>query len=402
MDYRYDHILIRYGELSLKGKNRNTFIKQLYDNVRKALKAFPTLKYEKQHDRMYIYLNDEDPQAVCDIVRKVFGISSLSLAMRVEPDMDQIVEACLHACDLSVKKTFKVAARRSDKTFPFISDTINRQVATAILKNSDWKVDVHNPDVKVVVEVHREAAYIMTDRIQGAGGYPVGVGGKAMVLLSGGIDSPVASYLMMKRGVHIECIHFAAPPYTSEAAQNKVLQLASMVSGYQGDILVHVVPFTKLQLAIYEHADESYAITLMRRMMMRIASGLAAKRHCQAIATGESVGQVASQTLESMQVINEVTNMPILRPVVCMDKVEIIDLARMIGTYETSILPFEDCCTIFTPKNPVTKPKLQKCEHYESRFDWEPLVQECIDQVNSIWVHPNMDFGAEENEEDLF
>ena len=401
MDYRYNHILIRYGELSLKGKNRNNFIKQLYSNVKKALKAFPTLEFEKQHDRMYIYLHDEDAQAVCDIVKQVFGISSLSLAIRVEPDMEQIVEACMHALDLTTVKTFKVAARRSDKTFPFISDTINRQVATAILKNSDWKVDVHNPDVKIVVEVHRDAAYIMTDRIQGAGGYPVGVGGKAMVLLSGGIDSPVASYLMMKRGVHIECVHFAAPPYTSQAAQDKVMDLASLISGFQGEILVHVVPFTDLQLAIYEHADESYAITLMRRMMMRIASGLAERRHCQAIATGESVGQVASQTLESMQAINAVTTTPILRPVVCMDKVEIIDLSRKIGTYETSILPFEDCCTIFTPKNPVTKPRIEKCERFESRFDFEPLVQECIDNVTSVWVHPNMN-DESMDEEDLF
>ena len=250
--------------------------------------------------------------------------------------------------------------------------------------------------MKIVVEVHKEATYIMTNRIAGAGGYPVGVGGKAMVLLSGGIDSPVACYLMMKRGVHIEAIHFAAPPYTSQNAQEKVLKLASMISGYQGEILVHVVPFTNLQLAIYQHADESYAITLMRRMMMRIASGLAQKRHAQAIATGESVGQVASQTLESMQTINAVTNMPILRPVVCMDKVEIIDLARKIGTYETSILPYEDCCTIFDPKNPATKPRIDRCEKYEARWDWQSMVQDCIDQCEEIVVRPEVE------QEDLF
>lgn len=396
MAYHYDHILIRYGELSLKGKNRNTFIKQLYQNVRKALSGFPNLEYEKQHDRMYIYLHGENADKVSDVLSCVFGISSFSLAVKVESDMDKIIQAAKDSVDLTTFHTFKVAARRSDKMFPFISDQINRKVATEILKNSDWKVDVHHPDVKIVVEVHKEATYIMTNRIAGAGGYPVGVGGKAMVLLSGGIDSPVASYLMMKRGVHIEAIHFAAPPYTSQNAQEKVLKLASMISGYQGEILVHVVPFTNLQLAIYQHADESYAITLMRRMMMRIASGLARKRHAQAIATGESVGQVASQTLESMQTINAVTNMPILRPVVCMDKVEIIDLARKIGTYETSILPYEDCCTIFDPKNPATKPRIDRCEKYEARWDWQSMVQDCIDQCEEIVVRPEVE------QEDLF
>ncbi|WP_289183166.1 tRNA uracil 4-sulfurtransferase ThiI [uncultured Dubosiella sp.] len=401
MAYRYDHILIRYGELSLKGKNRNSFIKQLLANVKLALKAYPGLEFEKQHDRMYIYLHDENPEAVSETLAKVFGISSFSLAVKTEPDMDAIVQACMESLNLSEKKTFKVAARRSDKNFPVISDQINRIVATAILKNSDWKVDVRTPDVKIVVEVHSDAAYIMTDKIPGAGGYPVGVGGKAMVLLSGGIDSPVASYLMMKRGVHIECVHFAAPPYTSQNAQDKVMALAELISPYQGEILVHVVPFTDLQLAIYQNADESYAITLMRRMMMRIATKLAQKRHCQAIATGESIGQVASQTLESMQAINAVTTMPLIRPVVCMDKVEIIDISKKINTYETSILPFEDCCTIFTPKNPVTKPRIEKCERYESRFDWEKMVDWCVDDVKSYWIHPGVS-NEEEQDEDLF
>lgn len=400
MAYRYNHILIRYGELSLKGKNRNTFIKQLKKNMKAALKTFPALEYDAQHDRMYIYLNGEDAKQVCDIVSKVFGISSLSLAIKVDSDIEEIKKACMESLDFSEVKTFKVAARRSDKTFPFISDQINRMVATEILKNTEWKVNVKNPDVKIIVEVHHDGTYIMTDRIEGAGGFPVGCGGKAMALLSGGIDSPVATYLMMKRGVHIECIHYASPPYTSQAAQDKVLELARLISGYQGEILVHVVPFTNLQLQIYQHADESYAITLMRRMMMRIATGLAEKRHAQAIATGESVGQVASQTLESMQAINNVTTTPIIRPLVTMDKVEIIDIARKIGTFETSILPFEDCCTIFTPKNPVTKPKIEKCERYEKRFDWESMVQECIDQAQQVWISPVKQ--AETIEEDLF
>ncbi|MFA1013795.1 tRNA uracil 4-sulfurtransferase ThiI [Dubosiella newyorkensis] len=399
MAYQYDHILIRYGELSLKGKNRNSFIKQLLSNVKKALKGFEGLEYEKSHDRMYIYLHGENADEVCEILKKVFGISSFSLAIKTKPDMDAIIQACKESLDLSHPKTFKVAARRNDKTFPIISDQINRLVATEILKNSDWKVDVKHPDTKIVVEVHADAAYIMTDRIPGAGGYPVGVGGKAIVLLSGGIDSPVASYLMMKRGVHIECIHFAAPPYTSQNAQDKVMELARLISCYQGDILVHVIPFTDLQLAIYQNADESYAITLMRRMMMRVATKMAEKRHAQAIATGESIGQVASQTLESMEAINAVTNKPIIRPVVCMDKVEIIDLSKKIHTYDTSILPYEDCCTIFTPKNPITKPKIERCLRYEARFDYEKLVDRCVEDAVSIWVHPTTD---QSEEEDLF
>lgn len=388
MDYRYDHILIRYGELSLKGKNRNVFIRQLKENIKKALKSFSTLEIESQHDRMYIYLKEEDPNEVANVLSRVFGISSFSFAIKVDSDIDAIVDACLQTLDFSNAKTFKVAARRSDKNFPVISDQINRIVAGAILKNSTWKVDVHHPDYKIVIEVHRDSTYIMTDRMAGAGGYPVGVGGKAMVLLSGGIDSPVAAYLMMKRGVRIECIHFASPPYTSENAQQKVLDLASIVSAYQGDLLVHIVPFTNLQLAIYQHADESYAITLMRRMMMRIAEGLAQKRKALVLATGESIGQVASQTLESMVAINSVVNIPMIRPLVCMDKVEIIELSKKIGTYETSILPYEDCCTIFTPKNPVTKPRVDRCVKYEESFDFESLVQECIQSAESIWIHP--------------
>ena len=388
MDYRYDHILIRYGELSLKGKNRNVFIRQLRENIKKALKSFSSLEIESQHDRMYIYLKEEDPAKVADVLSRVFGISSFSFAVKVDSDIDAIVDACLQTLDLEKEQTFKVAARRSDKNFPIISDQINRIVAGAILKNSHWKVDVHYPDYKIVIEVHQNATYIMTDRMTGAGGYPVGVGGKAMVLLSGGIDSPVAAYLMMKRGVRIECIHFASPPYTSENAQQKVLDLASMISAYQGDLLVHVVPFTNLQLAIYQNADESYAITLMRRMMMRIAKGLAQKRKALALATGESIGQVASQTLESMVAINSVVDIPMIRPLVCMDKVEIIELSKKIGTYDTSILPYEDCCTIFTPKNPVTKPRVDRCVKYEESFDFETLVQDCIQNTESIWIHP--------------
>lgn len=400
MDYRYDHILIRYGELSLKGKNRKNFIHRLSDNLKKALKGFPTLEFEAQYDRMYVYLHQEDCDAVCEVIAKVFGISSFSPAMKVEPTMEAVLDSINQAIDLSTPHTFKVKARRHDKSFELNSDAINRAVATQILKNSDWKVDVHNPEVTILIEVRADAIYVMTEKIEGAGGFPVGVGGRAMVLLSGGIDSPVAAYLMMKRGIHLEAIHFAAPPYTSAEARDKVFQLARLIAPYQGDLVVHVVPFTTLQLAIYQHAPESYAITLMRRMMMRIADGLAQKRHCLAIGTGESVGQVASQTLESMNCINAVTNMPMIRPVVCMDKVEIIDIARHIGTYETSILPFEDCCTIFTPKAPVTKPRKEKCEAYEARWDWQEMVDDCINMAEMVRI--SFKDEVKNEEEDLF
>lgn len=399
MDFRYDHILIRYGELSLKGKNRKNFIHKLLENLKKALKGFESLEFETQYDRMYIYLHEEDVNLVSDIVAKVFGISSFSPAIKVEPDMDAILEAVRHSVNLEEPHTFKIKARRHDKMFPVESDTINRMAAAVILKNSDWKVDVHHPEVTILIEVREDAAYIMADKIEGAGGFPVGIGGRSMLLLSGGIDSPVAGYLMMKRGVHIEAIHFAAPPYTSADARDKVFQLARLIAPYQGDLVVHVIPFTTLQLAIYKNAPESYAITLMRRMMMRVAAGLAEKRHCLAISTGESVGQVASQTLESLYVINNVTTTPIIRPVVCMDKVEIIDIARKVGTYETSILPFEDCCTIFTPKAPVTKPKLDKCIEYESRWDWQEMVQDCINMAETIRVSPT---EKPDEDEDLF
>lgn len=399
MDYHYEYILIRYGELSLKGKNRKNFVHKLLENTKKALAGFDRLEIRAEYDRMYIYLHGENVQEVTDIVKKIFGISSFSVAMKVPASLDEILNGVEAACDLTVPKTFKIKARRHDKMFPHVSDEINRLAATRILKNSDWKVDVHHPDVLVEIEVREDAAYIMTEKIPGAGGYPVGIGGRAMVLLSGGIDSPVASYLMMKRGVHIEAVHFAAPPYTSINARNKVEQLAAEIAPYQGDIVLHVVPFTTLQLAIYQHCPESYAITIMRRMMMRIAVGLAKRRHCLAIATGESVGQVASQTLESISVINNVTNMPILRPAVCMDKVEIIDLARKIGTYDTSILPYEDCCTIFTPKSPVTKPHLDKCEQYEAGWDWKPMVEDCISMAEMIRISGRK---VEDEEESLF
>lgn len=385
----YDHILVRFGELSTKGKNRKDFIKRLLGNVRNTLRDFPELTYERTHDRMYIMLHGADHVAVADRLLKVFGISSFSFAIKVKSDIEDIKDVCLQVSKQTIGKTFKVETRRSFKQFPMISDEINRAVATVILQNTDWKVNVKEPDLRLQIEIHQDATYIMTGRWKGNGGYPVGVGGKALVMLSGGIDSPVAGYLTMKRGVAIECIHYASPPYTSQAAQDKVLELARALAPYQGHVRVHIIPFTDLQLAIYKHCDESYAITIMRRMMYRIAQKVCEKQRALAIVNGESVGQVASQTLESMQTINAVTSMPVIRPLACLDKIEIIDLAKKIGTYETSIQPFEDCCTIFTPKNPVTKPTMHKAEKLETRFDFETLIEECIQKMESINIYPS-------------
>lgn len=384
----YNHILVRFGELSTKGKNKKDFIKKLLINVKNALLDYDKLTYERTHDRMYIMLNGEDAHEVSVHLQKVFGISSFSFAIRVESEIEAIKQMALQVALQSDAQTFKIEARRSHKLFPMISDEINRAVAGEILRNMDLKVNVREPELRIQIEVHQHDTYIMTGRIPGAGGYPVGVGGKAMVMLSGGIDSPVASYLTMKRGVAIECIHYASPPYTSQAAQDKVLELARKVAPYQGHVRVHLVPFTDLQLAIYKNCDESYAITIMRRMMYRIAERLSEKQHCLAIVNGESIGQVASQTLESMQTINCVTKMPVIRPVACMDKLEIINIAKQIDTYDISIQPFEDCCTIFTPKNPVTKPTIHRAERLESRFDFEKLIDECVENTKFIDVYP--------------
>lgn len=384
---KYGYILVRFGELSTKGKNKKDFIRQLTRNVKYALSAYPQLEYRNDRDRLYIFLNDTDPVPVSQRLKDVFGIRSFSLAIKCEPEMEAIKQAALYAAQKEWdegKRTFKVMARRNDKSFPFVSDQINRFVAGRVLHETELKVDVHNPDFPLIVEIHKDAAYIMAHTELGAGGYPVRVGGRAMMLLSGGIDSPVAAYEIMKRGVMIECVHFASQPYTSEQAKEKVLTLAKMLSRYQGPVRVHVVPFTDLQLAIYDHCPENYAITIMRRMMVRIAEELAKKNKCLALVTGESVGQVASQTLESMGVINEVIKLPVIRPVATWDKLEIIAKAREIGTYETSILPFEDCCTIFTPKDPVTKPRSDRAEQYESRFDWKELLDKAVENTETV------------------
>lgn len=385
---QYDTVLIRYGELTTKGKNRKNFIRKLEENVKRILKDLPDLEYRRTYDRLYIRMHGEDREIIKERLLKIFGISSFSFTASVSSDYEAIEKACLEMARESTAKTFKMIARRHDKSFPMRSDEINRRVAGAILSGTDKKVDVHQPELAIQVEVHEEKTYITSEKIQGLGGYPTGINGKCLVMLSGGIDSPVAAYEIMKRGIEVEAVHFASPPYTSENAREKVLTLAGMDSVYQGRMRVHIVPFTALQLEIYKAAGDPYAVTLMRRMMFRITERIAREEGCLAIGTGESVGQVASQTLESMACINRVVTLPVLRPLVCMDKVEIIDLARKLGTYETSILPYEDCCTIFDPKNPVTRPNVLKAENYESRFDYESMIEDCVRQRKTVVVHP--------------
>ena len=377
-ELQYDHIVVRYGELSTKGKNRKDFTKALTNNIKVRLKAYAKLTYRTLHDGLFISLNGEDYERIREDLKQVFGYSYFSGAMIVERDMEVIQDTALKLATKREYKTFKIKTRRSDKSYPLRSDDINRKVAGHILRNTELKVDVHEPELMIYIVIEKDDAIIMDEKVRGIGGYPTGVNGRALVMMSGGIDSPVAAYMTMKRGLRIECIHFQSQPYTSKQALDKVFTLARMLSVYQGDILIHVIPFTDLQLAIYKNCNESYAITIMRRMMYRIADKIAQNRNIKLITNGESVGQVASQTPESISVIAKVCDTLIMRPLCMMDKLESIDMAKKIGTYETSILPFEDCCTIFEPKNPVTKPKEKECLHYESLFDYQTLVDECV------------------------
>ena len=383
---KYDHIMIRFGELSTKGKNKKEFIHLLFKNVKHALKEFENVSLEERYDHIYVKLNDEDENEVVNRLQDVSGIQGMSLVYRCDSDIEEIKKASLELIKLEEGKTFKVKCKRSNKRYPLISDEIVRLVAPIILRNTDLKVDVHNPDITLSIEIRDEGAYIFTKTYPGIGGYPLGIAGKSMHMLSGGIDSPVAAYLLMKRGVTIECIHFASPPYTQEAVIYKLEDLLKKLNRYQAKIRLNIVPFTKIQEAIYDNVDESYCITLMRRMMFRLASMLSLRRNCPVISSGESVGQVASQTLQSMHVINEVTNIPVIRPCASMDKLEIIKISKKIDTYEISIRPYEDCCTIFTPKAPKTAPHLKEVKEFEDKFEWKSLLDTALNNIEVKYI----------------
>ncbi len=383
----FDHIVIRYGEITLKKRNRKGFIVQLRKNIKKALADYPEVRIEAQHERMYVHLQGADYQPIMDILKKIYGISSISPALKVDKEISAIQESALFYINhLTTKiRTFKIDAKRADKTYPYSTYDLNGLVGGYCLQHVDGlTVDVHNPDLKLRVEVRQDAAYITGEKIIGAGGLPVGSSGSAMLMLSGGIDSPVAGYLTMKRGVEIECVHFYSPPFTSERSKQKVIDLANKLAEVNGRMVLHVVPFTEIQKLIQKQIPDNYTMTTTRRLMLRITDAIREKQNALAIVTGESLGQVASQTMESMFTINEVTNTPILRPLIAMDKTDIIEIAEKIDTHEISIRPFEDCCTVFTPANPKTKPKREKVGHYESYVDFEPLIKEAVNQTEML------------------
>lgn len=379
----YNTIIVRFGEMSTKGKNRKDFINKLARVIKKSLTNYEEYySMDVRHDHIYLNITDTS-NFNYDSLKEIAGLHSFSLALKVTDiyELDELCDICLEQIKKEEGKTFKIAARRIDKSFPYISDEINRAIATKVLKNTDLKVDVHNPDILMSLEIRVDGIYIFTQTINGIGGYPSGSTGRCLMMLSGGIDSPVAAYLMMKRGIEVTCIHFASPPYTNSGVIFKLEDLLSKLNLYQEKINLYIVPFTKIQEKIYEISFEGYPITIMRRMMYRLAEKLANKLHIPAIGNGESIGQVASQTVESLNVINEVTNMPILRPLCAMDKLDIIELSKKIDCYDISIRSFEDCCTIFAPVKPKTKPKLKECKIIESKFDFEPLLEEAIENV---------------------
>lgn len=371
-------VMIKYGELTLKKGNRNLFINVLADNIKKALKNTDA-KITK--DRVRMFIESDNIDEIISRLEKIFGIHGIVVAYKVNTNSSDIENTILDLISTHDFKTFKVDTKRAFKEFPIKSMEYNNVIGSLILKNKNVKVDVHNPDTIFHIEIREKYTYIYFNEIKGLGGYPVGVAGKGLLMLSGGIDSPVAGYLALKKGVSIDCLYFDAPPHTSIEAKNKVIKLASILNEYSSNVRLLVVPFTHLQEEIYKNVDPDYNITILRRMMYRIATSISDKY--KVVINGESIGQVASQTLNSMICINSVTNFPIIRPVACLDKLEIIEIAKKIGTYETSILPFEDCCTIFVPKHPVINPKLDKCERLEN-FDYESLIKECIDNIEII------------------
>lgn len=383
-------IMIKYGELTTKKANRNVFIRLLQENIEKVLEGL-TVSIQKDRVRMYIYCEENSLEEVVSRLGKVFGIHGIVVCHKVNTNIEEIKEKALELLEKDHYKTFKVETKRADKTFPISSMEFNQEMGGILLKNTDLKVDVHHPDVLLHIEIRHEGTYLYTNEIRGLGGYPVGIQGKGLLMLSGGIDSPVAGYLALKRGVSIDCVYFDSPPHTSIEAKNKVIALTRILNTYSFHIRLFVVPFTELQEEIYKNVPDSYIITIMRRMMYRIAEKLAIKNKEKIILNGESIGQVASQTLASMQVINAVTHIPVIRPVACMDKLEIIALANKIGTYETSILPFEDCCTIFLPKHPVIHPMMEKVRQIEEKFSFEPFLEKAVQNVEVIKDFTNIE-----------
>ena len=387
-------ILIKYGELTTKKSNRKFFINTLYNNVLKKLKDLDVI-ISKDMSRMYIEYDSINENLVLKRIGEIFGIHAYEIAYKVETDKDNILDTIKEVLSSNIDNnnyTFKVETKRSYKKFSMDSMECNHFFGSFVLKNfSNLKVDVHNPNIVVHVEIREKYSYVYLNEYKGIGGYPVGTLGRGLLMLSGGIDSPVAGYLALKRGIKLDLVYFEAIPHTSLEARNKVIELSKKLSIYGGEMRLIIVPFTKLQETIYQNVDGNYSITIMRRMMYRIMEKLALRFKGLVIINGESIGQVASQTLTSMNVINSVTNIPVIRPVACFDKLEIIELSKKIDTYDISILPYEDCCTVFVPRHPVINPVLSECIKMESKFDYEALIDEIIENLNIIKINEDMD-----------
>ena len=394
---QYSEIMVRYGELSTKGKNRMRFINKLKQNMKHVLSIYPDVTVQADRDRAHVYLNGTDYQPVAESLKQIFGIQAFSPSYKVEKTVPAIKKAVqdLMTSIYQDGMTFKITGKRSDHTFELDSRELNQVMGNAVFDVlPQIKAQMKQPDVNLKIEIRDEAAYLSYENIKGAGGLPVGTAGRGMLMLSGGIDSPVAGYLALKRGVDIEAVHFASPPYTSPGALKKAQDLTRKLTKFGGNIQFIEVPFTEIQEEIKEKAPEAYLMTLTRRFMMRITDRIREERRGLVIINGESLGQVASQTLESMQAINAVTTTPVIRPVVTMDKLEIIDIAQKIDTFDISIQPFEDCCTIFAPDRPKTNPKIKNVEQYEDRLDVEGLVERAVAGIIITEITPQADNDA--------
>jgi thiamine biosynthesis protein ThiI len=389
----YNQILVRFGDLTLKGKNQHQFLSKEIALIKRKLSGL-NVNIIARHDRVYVELKEEDYKKVLEHLDMVSGLSSYSLVVSCDKDINSIKEKALELIneELKDKKTsFKVQTRRADKKFPLDSMEVSKIVSGYILTDNrkpNLHVDVHNPENTLHIEIREEGCFLFLSDIRAMGGFPVGIAGKGLLMLSGGLDSPVAGYLAMKQGIEIECVHFESTPLTSIESAQKVIDLVKIIAKYApyNKIRIHMVPFKELHMAILDNIPDSYKITIMRRMMYRIATKICEKENLLCIINGESVGQVASQTLQSMNTINQVTNLPILRPLCMTDKVDIVKTSYKIGTYEASIRPFEDCCTVYLPVNPATQPKIEKALEYEKAFDYDTLINFCVDNIRHITV----------------
>ncbi|MBM6328646.1 tRNA 4-thiouridine(8) synthase ThiI [Staphylococcus epidermidis] len=401
---QYDHLLVRYGELTLKGTKRKMFVNQLKDNVKRALIPLSGYHVKGKRDRMYIELSPEaDINEIIQRLSKVYGIKSISPVIKIDKNEEKINQSAIQLShDFEKGSTFKVDVKRVDKSFRLDTYELQRQVGGAILKeNNNITVNVKNPDYEIKIEVRMDAIYIYEKVIAGAGGLPVGTGGKTLLMLSGGIDSPVAGIEVMKRGVTVEAIHFHSPPFTSEKAKDKVIELTRILAERVGPIKLHLVPFTEIQKQINKVVHPRYTMTSTRRMMMRISDKVVHQINANAIVNGENLGQVASQTLKSMYAINHVTATPVLRPLLTLDKEDIIKKAKELGTFETSIQPYEDCCTIFTPKNPVTEPDFDKVIKYESVFNFDEMIENAVENIETLTIDQNYKSAKEQSTDSL-